>query len=123
MDGIIKATVCLHNYLKKKDGNNGPYAPSSMVDKEDVDGNQRDGDWREMVDKQDIKDFKFFSSYYKKEAGKNRENFVIYFSSTKGSVPWQEKIVQRGEFIWHNRLWLLLWLKNENDSKYKCIFI
>uniref|UniRef100_A0A915IF05 DDE Tnp4 domain-containing protein n=1 Tax=Romanomermis culicivorax TaxID=13658 RepID=A0A915IF05_ROMCU len=46
VDKIVKAVVCLHNYLKKNENSNGIYAPSSLIDREDANGDTHEGDWR-----------------------------------------------------------------------------
>ena len=46
---IVKACLCLHNYLRLTD--NAQYVPSGFVDSEDSSGEIISGDWRSLVNK------------------------------------------------------------------------
>ena len=47
VDMIVKARLCLHNYLRLTD--NAQYVPSGFVDSEDSSGEIIPGDWRSLV--------------------------------------------------------------------------
>ena len=45
---MIKAAVCLHNYLRQT--NNAYYCPAGFVDSQDCTGQIQPGKWRSIVD-------------------------------------------------------------------------
>lgn len=51
VDSIIKACLCLHNYLRLTE--NAQYIPAGFVDSEDASGNINPGDWRNIVQNED----------------------------------------------------------------------
>ena len=94
VENIIKACVCLHNYLKQTDS--ACYVPTSFVDSVDASGNIVEGSWRSTVST------KQSSLQPIRTAGSNncnnnakaiRDTFKEYFNSESGSVPWQVKRV------------------------------
>jgi hypothetical protein len=95
VDGIVKACLCLHNYLRLTE--NAQYIPTGFVDSEDSSGNINPGDWRNMVQDEEGA-FKcthtgptFNTSSNK--AKDIRDNFKNYFNSKNGSLPWQKSHV------------------------------
>ena len=101
---IIKAGVCLHNYLKQTD--NAEYVPKGFVDCEDCSGNIVPRNWRSIIadDGSALYDLnRVGSNNYTNDAKEIREQFKIYFNSPSSSVPWQLKHVtcrSCGETIW-----------------------
>ena len=81
---IVKATVCLRNYLRLTE--NANYIPSGFVDCEDGNGNIIAGNWRSEVD---YKEGGIGGNRYTYEAGRSRDDFKDYFNSPLGEVPWQ----------------------------------
>lgn len=85
---IVKASVVLHNYLKRTDNVSTPASQYSMSDQA----------WRAVVDADTnvLPVGRLGSNMNSASAREIRENFANYFSSPQGSVPWQESLVQRG---------------------------
>ncbi|CAB4010847.1 Hypothetical predicted protein, partial [Paramuricea clavata] len=91
VDLIIKACLCLHNYLQLT--YNAHYIPAGFVDAEDSTGNFIPGNWRNIT-MGDIGAMEAFtvgrannrSSF---EANEVRETFKKYFISREGSLSWQ----------------------------------
>ena len=95
VEGIVKACICLHNYLKQTD--NAGCVPAGFIDSEDSTGNIVDGSWRSVVQNegsafQPID--RMGSNNFKKESKEIRDKFMNYFNSSEGSVPWQLKHVR-----------------------------
>lgn len=92
VDGIIKACLCLHNYLRLTE--NAQYIPTGFVDSEDGSGNINPGDWRSIVQNEEgafrptCTGRSFNRSAH--HAKQIRENFKGYFNSKVGSLPWQK---------------------------------
>ena len=96
VDSIVKATVALHNYLKRTDDATIPkcrYVPSSFVDSA-----SGDGDWRETVRADtNMLPVSRLGSYMAAHDAKNvRDKICTYFQSPEGRVPWQEHVINRG---------------------------
>ena len=90
VEGIVKAAVCLHNYLRLIDNTHN--IPAGFVDKEDDSGDIIPGDWRNIVRNDDggLTSFnQIGSNRYGFEANRAREDFLKYFNSAEGSVSWQ----------------------------------
>ena len=92
---LVKAAVCLHNYLRLTD--NAGYIPSGFVDSEDLTGTIISGEWRKVV----VEDQSAFvtlprqgSNNYGHSARQVREHFKTYFNSSEGSVAWQLRHVR-----------------------------
>lgn len=81
---IIKATVCLHNFLM----DDKQYFTSSCVDRENNEGEIIDGDWRrdENVNLPPVG--RTSTNMYGRQAEKMRESLTRYFMN-EGSVPFQ----------------------------------
>ena len=95
VERIIKACVCLNNYLKQTE--NAVYIPEGFVDSTDNTGNFVPGSWRKVAgnDSSAIQSLKRTSSNnYKKDAKLIRGQFEMYFCSLPGSVPWQNEHVR-----------------------------
>ena len=94
VENIIKATVCLHNYLRLTDG--AHYIPTGFVDSESNSGIVIQGDWRkELQDQGCLLNFsksKINRSVF--DAIAIRNTFKDYFNSCEGSLSWQLDYVQ-----------------------------
>lgn len=93
---VVKAAVCLHNYLKSTDAQNSAacrYVPVNFVDYEGVDGTVVEGEWRAVARGQTglVPVRSMSSNMYSKEAARVPEQLVRYFLSVEGSVPWQRE--------------------------------
>jgi len=87
---IVQATVSLHNYLRLTE--NSHYIPAGFVDCEDNEGNLIPGDWRREVndDNTGLTQLdRITGNRYTFEAGRSRDDFMAYFNSPAGEVPWQ----------------------------------
>ncbi|XP_033126385.1 uncharacterized protein LOC117124305 [Anneissia japonica] len=94
VDKVVKAVVCLHNYLTQTE--NAHYIPSGFVDS-DCNGEFKEGEWRNIVrdDEGGIRDARRISSnYYTASAKETREAFSNYFNSAGGALPWQCDVVR-----------------------------
>ncbi|KAK4887349.1 hypothetical protein RN001_003620 [Aquatica leii] len=104
VDGIIKATVCLHNFIKQKESNlpenKKKYCPQSLCDKETDDGIV-EGEWRREVGTSNI----VLEDITKMDRGGNnpgkaalelREKLTQYVISPAGALPGQINYVNRG---------------------------
>lgn len=92
VDSIVKATVCLHNYLRTTD--NAHYIPQGFVDSECHSGEIRPGDWRSSIELagennalQPIR--RVGSNTYSQSAKETRELFKEYFNNSIGALTWQ----------------------------------
>lgn len=92
----MKATLCLHNYLRTELVNQ--YSPANLVDRIE-DGELIHGEWREIT-----KNYKNLTSVGR--TGSNiapaisygqRDNLADYLMTPAGSVPWQLFYVNRGK--------------------------
>eukprot|EP00795_Rhopilema_esculentum_P010006 gene10006-18632_t len=86
VEGIVKATVCLHNYLRLTE--NANYIPTGFVDRESNSEDIIPGDWKNIVDS-DGSFNRIGSNRYGFEASRARDEFLNYFNSTEGAVSWQ----------------------------------
>ncbi|KAK4872529.1 hypothetical protein RN001_014558 [Aquatica leii] len=83
---IIKATVCLHNFIVKN--NTVEYIQPGLVDAEH-NGDLVVGEWRRDVDRSCIQDLpQVGSNSYSKTAAHIRNQFAQYFME-EGAIPWQ----------------------------------
>ena len=90
VEGIVKAAVYLHNYLRLTE--NAYYVPAGFVDKDDDSGDIIPGDWRNIVNNDEgglIGFNQIGSNRYGFEANRAREDFLKYFNSAEGSVSCQ----------------------------------
>lgn len=46
-ENIVKAAICLHNYVRQTNG--ATYSPAGFIDSEDVTGQITPGEWRTIV--------------------------------------------------------------------------
>ena len=92
VENIVKATVCLHNYLRLTE--NASYTPQGFVDSEDISGNIIPGDWRNSSDLGFKKLRNISGNRYTNESADTRLNLMEYFNN-EGSVPWQLDYVRR----------------------------
>ena len=90
VDAIVKATLCLHNYLCLTD--NARYIPSGFVDCDSSSGMQ-EGEWRQIIREggnSGLKNLTRISSpNYNFDAKETRDRFCQYVNSDSGGLPWQ----------------------------------
>lgn len=94
VDAIVKATVCLHNYLLCTD--NAHYTPTGFVDS--YNGcSIREGDWRSEVardrDPALTRPGQLGGHNYNFDAKLIRDNICKYVNSSAGSVEWQLELI------------------------------
>ena len=91
VERIIKACVCIHNYLMQTE--NAGYAPTGCIDSEDGTGDLIPGSWRSEVANDERPALRSLaragSNNYTNYAKQIRDNFQAYFNSPAGSVSWQ----------------------------------
>ena len=90
VDKIVKACVCLHNYLRRTE--NAGYIPSGFIDSENSSGDVIPGTWRSIVENDRngmVKCGKIAGNRYTYDAAVSRDNFKDYFNSIEGALPWQ----------------------------------
>ena len=87
-DAVVKAIVCLHNFLI--DESSPQRHPSLMADRDDEDN----GTWRQEIEplRQATEAIRRRGNNHTKEAAQLRENLLTYCNEI-GSVPWQDKFV------------------------------
>ena len=100
--GIVKATICLHNFLRQSDLGKQPTersCPPGYADHEDQEGNVIEGQWRREVDVDTaiIRAGRVGANRYGIDAATVRNNLKRYFSSEEGALPWQVQHVRRGQ--------------------------
>lgn len=98
VEKIIKAVVCLHNFVCQNEINSSiyqrHYMSSNMVDKE-VDGSTIPGKWRKDVITDNWHSVRRVgANTYSQEAKNIREEFQKYF--VENPLPWQSNVVNRG---------------------------
>ena len=101
VERIIKACVCLHNYLAQTD--NAGYVPIGFIDAEDSTVDLIPGSWKSIVagDRSALQGIqRVGSNNYRLEAKAIRDQFKDYFNSSVGSVSWQVNHVRScGEIL------------------------
>ena len=91
IEDIIKATVCLHNYLRLTDG--ARYLPNGFVDCESNSGEIIAGDWRKEVPDGFKNLPRSRSNRCTAESAQIRNNIKTYFNAPEGSLSWQRDYV------------------------------
>lgn len=96
-EAIVKATLCLHNYLKTEMTN--LYSPSNLTDRTE-DGQFINGEWREITksDKNLTPVGRMGSNIAPSSICGLRDNLADYLITPAGSVPWQFAYVNRGKY-------------------------
>lgn len=102
-ENIVKAAVCLHNYLKQT--SSAAYCPTGFIDSEDSTGQIQPGEWRRIVAEDNtcgglraLRPSR--GARYPLDAAKTREALKEYVNSKWGSVSWQCHYVRsRGEVL------------------------
>lgn len=93
-EDIVKAIVCLHNFLMVSEDDLAPlertYCPASMLDRERVDGDVIEGDWRREMYRGPITDVgRLGSNNPTVRADAQRNILKDYFCSDIGQLDWQ----------------------------------
>ncbi|XP_063910359.1 uncharacterized protein LOC135127718 [Zophobas morio] len=109
VDGIIKATVCLHNYIKRWEDklldHKRKYCNRAFVDQEDENGVQL-GEWRQFCPQNST--LQPVCSTGKRLGARNAAGDVLryrnvlkdYVNSPAGSLPWQnQRAMQTGKTV------------------------
>ena len=94
VDKIVKATVCLHNYLRLTV--NAHYIPVGFTDSEDSSGRVIRGEWRatNWTDSALKPLARITGNRYAFNAKDVRQNFTDYVNSEEGSLSWQLQYVR-----------------------------
>lgn len=103
VEDIVKAIVCLHNFLMMSEESVTPsekaYCPTSLVDREGVDRSVIEGDWRNEIFTGAIIDVgRLGSNNPAVKADAQRNILRDYFCSDIGQVPWQWQRALRTHF-------------------------
>lgn len=97
VDEIVKATACLHNYLKStdfKETSKRQYVPPNFIDRDGDDGNIIPGEWRTEVENAAFGSISQISSNnHSKLASNIRDNFKHFFLINAGKVSWQDNVI------------------------------
>lgn len=95
VDSIVKAAVCLHNFIKCTAVEGNKYSPTSYTDHFDSDGNMILGEWRDDFPKNaalsDVRQLgrRLGTRNFTKTAERYRSIVTNYVNSPAGAVPWQ----------------------------------
>ncbi|XP_050315429.1 uncharacterized protein LOC126749803 [Anthonomus grandis grandis] len=82
---IVKATVCLHNFLI---GAEKKYVSPTLVDREDIEGQQIDGEWRNYATSNLPNIKRTSTNMYGRTADIMRNKLATFFCN-EGAVPFQ----------------------------------
>jgi hypothetical protein len=86
---IVKALICLHNFLLIKQGVGGCYCPNNLVDHE-IDGNVQPGAWRNENTSHQVQELHRTGSNNAGRTIINLRNILRdYVNSEEGEVEWQ----------------------------------
>lgn len=94
-ENIVKATVCLHNWLRKADLNGAThkYITPDMIDQEDATGKIIPGAWRQAGDFGALQRIpKTGTNNYARYVNDIRNKFCDYFNN-EGRVDWQDSSI------------------------------
>ena len=99
---VVKATICLHNFLRISDLGRQPtqrYCPPAFADYDNGDGVVIEGAWRgEIGERSGLQVVgRVGSNNHGTCAMSVREDFNKYFNSDAGALPWQIRHVRRGQ--------------------------
>lgn len=98
VDAIIKATTCLHNYIKHQRAVASMYCGQCYVDNECTNGVVIPGQWRREVQLNSnalgTSLLRFGNRNYSREAFNYRDYLKNYFNNT-GQVGWQLDYIRR----------------------------
>lgn len=96
---IVKACVCLHNFLKLSAEDSNKYCPPTFIDTENQNHQIIPGDWRrEVEDKCAIRRMgRVGANNSPQRIREQRDELAKWLSETEqGSVPWQDTMVNMG---------------------------
>ena len=101
---MVKATLCLHNWLRRKELARHPsfrrYCSPSDIDSENRNGIIAQGFWRQdTASDHNLATIsgatRLGSNFPSSTATNNRNNYLEYFKSPAGQVSWQNNVVSR----------------------------
>lgn len=88
---ITTACIYLHNFLRKSSTSRRLYSPPGTFDSETRDGNIIPGSWRTVIQGDTgMVDLQNRARRSALEAKEVRDEFMRYFTSNEGRVPWQD---------------------------------
>lgn len=96
-ENIVKAAICLHNYLRQTNG--ATYCPSGFIDSEEATGQIRPREWRTIVSEDGTSGALRSlplprGTRYSTVANEARETLREYVNSDQCLVPWQWNVVR-----------------------------
>ena len=100
---IVKATLCLHNWLRRKEMakplSARRYCSASDVDSESRNGFITTGTWRQDTENDSnlTSVSRLSSNFHSASASEMRQIYLEYFTSSVGQVSWQDNVVNRGK--------------------------
>ena len=90
----MKAAVCLHNYLRVSESST--HCPAGFADFEDGSGDFVPGEWRRDARGSGLADItRAGTNTASRSAKAIRDQFLDYFGSDEGHLPWQLEHVRR----------------------------
>lgn len=107
VENIIKAIVCLHSWLRKRDDAED-YVPEDLVDQYNPDGSLIPGRWRCLMEQSSVQDVCTHTNHNNtRAAAALRDQFQEYFLG-EGAVQWQNN-------WWRRKPWLVNLYSYENS--------
>ncbi|KAJ8885981.1 hypothetical protein PR048_012187 [Dryococelus australis] len=101
VDKIVKAAVCLHNFLKiendRASENHRQYCPPNSVEHDNDDGRIQAGEWRNITGDALITMSKTRAHSAVREAYCNCEKLAEYLVTPAGEVPRHWDYIRRGQ--------------------------
>ncbi|XP_066592967.1 uncharacterized protein [Prorops nasuta] len=86
-ENIVKAIICLHNFLRKQDIEENQYVPETLIDREDYEFTP--GSWRNEIEGSAIQEIRRLGANNSThKAIEIREEFCYYFNN-EGAIPFQ----------------------------------
>ncbi len=94
---VIRACICLHNFLREKHPSESFSALEREVNLEGGDYKVIPGRWRDRFNLLDVS--KINSSNRQTKAGKDQRDYLCaYYNSSAGSVPWQDQAIEMNPY-------------------------
>lgn len=104
VENIVYATVCLHNFIMKREQHQQgfkQYCPPAYVDQEDGDRHIIPGEWRNDAQALNIQNLHRVGGNRAGAAAVNQRDILADYLANheEGQVPWQWSVVFRGRNI------------------------